>query len=112
MDGGLAPAQPSAPARALAADALRLLRRAKDPARRPVAWAAAPFIREVELVRMHLRPIRTRSVLAASFGREAFHTADPATDEEAGAVRIAYAVRWLELGDGAARPEWEHLLLP
>ena len=36
-------------------------------------WAAPAFGREVDLVRLHLAPIRSRPGLAASFGREAFH---------------------------------------
>src|SRR3990170_3360982 len=62
-----------APARALALDALRLIRRLRDPGRRPDRWAQPPFRREIELVRVHLAPLRGRKALAASYGREAFH---------------------------------------
>jgi hypothetical protein len=61
----------SAPARALALDAIRLLRRLRDPARRPERWSQPAFRREVDLVRAQLVPLRTRPTLAASFGREA-----------------------------------------
>lgn len=93
------------PARALALDALRLLRRLRDPARRPDRWTTDSFDREVQLVRCHLAPLRTRAALAGSYGREAFHhasTTAPA-DDDPGAVRVAYALRWLELGVGDAR---------
>jgi hypothetical protein len=75
--------------------------------RRPARWSGAAFAREVDLVRLHLVPIRSRVGLAASFAREAFH-ADIATviDDSIGPVTAAYAIRWLELGDGVARPPW------
>jgi hypothetical protein len=67
------------------------------------------------LIRLHLRPIRSRVVLAASFGREAFHGVPILAFESpqerearraqgAGPVQVAYALRWLELGDGIDRP--------
>ena len=105
--GPLVPAPVPAPARVLALDALRLLRRLRDPARRPDRWAQPSFRREIELVRAHLSPLRTRKALAASYGREAFHVIlDPAGRDEPGAVRLAYALRWLELGDGDVGPIW------
>jgi hypothetical protein len=96
-----------APARALALDALRLLRRLRDPARRAERWAQPSFRREIELVRAHLAPLRSRRALAASYGREAFHLLmdDPDRDDP-GAVRVAYALRWVELGDGDVGPIW------
>jgi hypothetical protein len=109
-DGALAPVRPSAPSRALAVEALRLLRRFDDPSRVPAAWAEPRFVREIGLVRAHLAPMRSRATLAASFSREAFHTtagtAGIDAEEPPGAVRVAYAIRWLELGDGRTRPTW------
>jgi len=104
--GVLAPAPVPAPARALALDALRLLRRLRDPARRSDRWSQASFRREIELVRAHLAPLRTRKALAASYGREAFHLSMDAGRDDPGAVRLAYALRWLELGDGDVGPVW------
>ncbi len=101
------PAPVPAPARALALDALRLLRRLRDPARRSDRWAQPTFRREIELVRAHLAPLRSRKALAASYGREAFHLViDDAALDDPGAVRLAYALRWLELGDGDIDPIW------
>ena len=101
------PASVPAPARALALDALRLLRRLLDPARRSERWAKPTFRRETELVRAHLAPLRSREALAASYGREAFHLSmDDAGRDDPGAVRLAYALRWLELGDGDVGPVW------
>jgi hypothetical protein len=93
--------------RRLARHAAMLLRSlAAD--RPPPGWATPRFGREVELVRRHLAPIRTRTLLAASFGREGSQV-DPALLDAAAAVAtsptaVAYAIRWLELGDGAPRP--------
>ena len=72
------------------------------------------FAREVDRVRAQLAPIRDRRGLAASFGREAFRirgASDP-PDPPAGIgpVRIAYAVRWLELGRGVRQPAWSQLV--
>jgi hypothetical protein len=109
--GSLVPAPVPAPARALALDALRLLRRLRDPARRPDRWGQPAFGREIELVRVHLAPLRTRKALAASYGREAFHIRlDPSARDNPGPVRVAYALRWLELGDGAHGPSWPAML--
>jgi hypothetical protein len=106
-DGTRAPVQPPAPGGALAAEALRLRHRLANPAALPDAWSERKFVREVALVRTHLAPIRSRAGLAASFSREAFH-ALPADEigEAPGAVRVAYALRWLELGSGLPWPSW------
>jgi hypothetical protein len=116
-DGILVPVQPPAPMRTLAAEAVRIARwRAPGPP--PVAWSEPGFIREVGLVRAHLAPIRSQAALEASYGREAFHSiarngADKPIDDDAapsadvpGPVRVAYAIRWLELSDGHPRPAW------
>jgi hypothetical protein len=105
--GPLAP-QPSSPARALAVDALAILRLARGAGQLPAIWSTVRFGREVELVRAHLRPIRTRAALSASFGHEAFHMAPEAGEaaRSPGPVRVAYAIRWLELGDGGRREPW------
>jgi hypothetical protein len=64
----------------------------------------------VERTRGQLGPIASRAVLAASFSREASvavsrqATVSPANPP--GPVRVAYAIRWLELGDERPRPDW------
>jgi hypothetical protein len=115
---GASPRTPrTTPARALAIEALAILRLARRREAHPDRWTAHHFVREVELIRLHLRPIRSRVVLAASFGREAFHGVPILAFESpqerearraqgAGPVQVAYALRWLELGDGADRPAW------
>src|SRR4249919_3271897 len=101
-----------APHRDLPRDALLLLRGLRDRPRDAGSWGEPAFAREVDRIRAQLAPIRHRRGLAASYGREAFrvHGQDPS--EMAGtpirprASRAAYAVRWLELGDGIRRPAW------
>jgi hypothetical protein len=98
------------PARMLALDAVSVIRRLGH-ARRPRRWSAPAFRHEVDLIRSHLIPLRDRSCLAHSFAREAFHTVPGevrAVDDSA--VRVAYAIRWLELGDGRSIQSWSQLL--
>ena len=115
-DGPAEPIPPVDVRRTLAQDAVRILGRLRSTAPEPEIWTTASFGREIEFVRAHLRPIRTRQSLAASFGREAFHVPvlrDADGYAERGlesAVRVAYALRWLELGDGQPRPSWPELL--
>ena len=92
----------------MAGEALAILRLVRGAGYPPAIWSTVPFGREVELVRAHLRPIRTRAALSASFGHEAFHVAPEAREatRSPGPVRVAYAVRWLELGDGNTREAW------
>lgn len=105
------PAPVPAPARALALDALRVSRALRDPAKRPERWAQPAFGAEVELVRRHLAPVRSRQTLAASYGREAFHLVlSRAEREDPSPIRLAYALRWMELRDGATGPSWQSLL--
>jgi hypothetical protein len=100
--------EPARPSRALAVVALGVLRRIGRPESRPARWTSRGFAREVDLIRLHLAPIRNRPVLAASFGREAFHGDESRTETASTptAVTVAYAIRWLELGDGVGRPSW------
>jgi len=110
-----APPAPASPARELARRALDVLRRARL-ASPPERWLRPGFGREVDLVRLHLAPVRTRAALAGSFGREAFNIAADdrrapwrsgnrsiAPAEAPSPVQVAYALRWLELGDGRRR---------
>jgi hypothetical protein len=103
--GGVSATAPAPdPHRALALDALRVLRVLRGLGDRPRgagSWEEPAFAREVELVRGHLAPIRSRCGLTSSFGREASFTRP---------LRVAYALRWLELGDGVARPRWIDLV--
>lgn len=98
-------------ARDLARIALDVVVRAVEPASIPRRWSTHAFAREVAAVRAQLAPIRSRRSLAESFGREAAVAATitpPSVDppEPPGPVRVAYAIRWLELGDDRIRPSW------
>ena len=98
------------PRHELARLALDLVLRTSEPLRLPERWTRTPFGREVDGTRAQLAPIRTRTALAASFSREASVAATrsaPLTPADPpGPVRVAYAIRWLELGDGRGRPDW------
>jgi len=109
------------PQRELPRDALLLLRDLRDRPRDAGPWGEPAFAREVDRIRAQLAPIRDRRGLAASFGREAFRVHGPdlsdapdrgAQDQVARprASRAAYAVRWLELGDGIRRPAWSEFV--
>ena len=111
---GLGPVQ--APHRTLALDALVVTRTLRDHPRDADPWGEPAFAREVDRIRAQLAPIRDRRGLAASWGREAFrvHGQDPRDAPDAHArpraSRAAYAVRWLELGDGIRRPAWSEFV--
>jgi len=85
------------PTRALALDALDVLRRrrAEEPWVGP--WSDPMFLAQVEAIRAQLAPIRSRRSLADSFAREAFRSSGRAVPNEIGPLRLAYALRWLEL---------------
>ena len=93
--------------------ALDLVLRTSEPLRLPERWTRTPFGREVDRTRAQLAPIQTRTALAGSFSREASVAATrsaPLTPADPpGPVRVAYAIRWLELGDGRARPDWARI---
>ena len=109
------PVQPESPrdvGRDLSKIALDIVVRSLDPVTIPPRWSTRAFGREVALVRAQLAPIHSRHVLADSFRREAAvaATATPLSidpPEPPGPVRVAYAIRWLELGDNRIRPTWE-----
>ncbi len=97
----------------LALDALMVTRTLRDHPRDADPWGEPAFAREVDLIRSQLMPIRSRRGLAASFEREAFQSYEPAGPREPAtmrAVRVAYALRWLELGDGVLRWAWTGLV--
>ena len=107
----------------LALDARRVLRHLHDHPRDVGLWGEPAFAREVDRIRHHLAPIASRRSLLASYSREALRapTTGGSTTERRGgwrlgepqatsAAQVAYAVRWLELGDGRSRPAWSALV--
>lgn len=123
---GIEPPVPD-PRHELARLALDVVVRTSEPVELPRRWRGAPFAREVDRTRAQLAPIRSRQGLIASFSREASiavtrgECSDPGEHARSrgergpsidpvqppGPVRVAYAIRWLELGDGRRRPAWE-----
>jgi hypothetical protein len=102
--------EPDDPRHELGRLALDLVLRTSEPLRLPERWTRTTFGREVDRTRGQLAPIRTRAALAASFSREASiaatRSAPLSPADPPGPVRVAYAIRWLELGDGRPRPGW------
>ena len=100
----------------LARLALDVVVRTSEPMSVPDQWRTVPFGREVDRTRAQLAPIRSRDALTRSFGREASiavprGAATGAREGMApGPVRVAYAVRWLELGDERFRPSWSAIV--
>jgi hypothetical protein len=109
---GNLPSEPD-PRHELARLALDLVVRTAEPADLPARWRTFPFGQEVDRTRAQLDPIRSRATLIASFSREASIAATRGALETglpAGPVRVAYAIRWLELGDGRTRPPWPSIV--
>ena len=110
--GAPAPAPALTPRRALALDALQLLRQVRGALAADATWSESAFRRDVEAVRRQLEPVRSREGLAASFAREAFHVRRPVLVPDGtppgplSPVRLAYAIRWLELGDDEPISAW------
>ena len=97
----LAPAPVPAPARALALDAMRVSRALRDPARRPARWASrrsehrsSSFGATSRRSRADVR-WRRRSDARRSTSSRPRRNATTRTR-----IRLAYALRWLELGRG------------
>ena len=94
--------------------ALDLVVRTAEPADLPARWTTYPFGQEVDRTRGQLAPIQSRSALLDSFRREASVAATRGAVEAGlppGPVRVAYAIRWLELGDGRKRPAWRSIVI-
>lgn len=97
--------------RALALDALRLGRILRDRSRWPTSWSQPAFGVEVERHRRALARSRTREGLTAGYERDVFLPADTgAHPSRESAIRVAYALRWLELFDDATAPSWPALV--
>lgn len=109
------------PRHELARLALDVVIRTAAPIEVPASWLRPGFALEVDRTRAQLAPIRTRKGLMASFSREAsiaatrippgLPTTMPAgqpapAQPPPGPIRVAYAIRWLELGDGRPRGPW------
>ena len=81
QDGAPASAPAPTPQRALALDALQVLRRMRGSVPTETIWDDISFGRQIDAVRRQLEPIRSRRSLTASFEREAFHVRRALIDE-------------------------------
>jgi hypothetical protein len=105
--GTLPPDAAAEPADILATDAALLL--TGDPrAAGFERWHAEAFVAQVAAIRRHLAPIRVAGLLRSSFAREAFLGTGlgPVPAVAASPVRVAYAIRWIELEAGLDLPAW------
>jgi len=97
--------------RALALDALRVGRDLRDRSKWPASWSQPAFGIEVEGHRRTLSRLRTREDLTTGYGRDVFLPTDAARHpSQDSAIRVAYALRWLELFDDATAPSWPALV--
>jgi hypothetical protein len=91
---------PSRPPRGIAAARLlardvRMLEGAVRNGAPPPSWSSPGFVARVESARSQLAPLRSRRLLQASFAQEALHLHQ--VTELPTAVRVAYAIRYIEL---------------
>ena len=77
----------------------------------PLAWSTRAFAARVHVARRQLAPISGIAYLTDSFRREAAHIAGGGVTGEARpvaparqALRVAYAIRWVELITGVMLP--------
>jgi hypothetical protein len=70
----------------------------------PAAWRSPAFAARVERTRQQLAPIDHAALLATSYRSEAIHRWSGGASSDA--VRMAYALRWLELRLGDPLPSW------
>ena len=93
--------------RALVIDALRLGRLLRDPARWPALWSQPAFGAEVERFRRHTAWLTTPEALVAAYDADVRGVTRPSADQAEGSpIRVAYALRWLELQEGSTGPSW------
>lgn len=92
---------------ALVIDALRLGRMLRDPARWPESWSQPGFGAEVERFRRHMAWLTTPEALAAAYHADVREITPRFVDRaERSPIRVAYALRWLELEEGSTGPSW------
>jgi len=97
--------------RALALDALRVGRVLRDRSKWPASWSQPAFGVEVERHRRALARTRTREGLTAGYWRDVFDPADGGRHpSQESPIRVAYALRWLELFEDATAPSWPALV--
>ena len=94
----------AAPARRILERDVATVLAARSGAAVPGPWRHPRFAARVRATRLQLAQLLDPRLLAASFAREALHARRPIG--RPGAVRVAYAIRWLEIADGVVLPPW------
>ncbi len=93
--------------RALSTDARRLGRLLRDPSLWPPRWSESAFGAEVERCRRHVADMTTQAALAAAYEYDILGLRRDDIDRaEDSPIRVAYALRWLELQEGSTGPSW------
>jgi hypothetical protein len=93
--------------RALAIDALRLGRLLREPSAWPQRWTEPAFGADVEQCRRHVADLTTQDALARAYGHDVFERLSGGPgDATASPIRVAYALRWLELQEESVGPAW------
>jgi hypothetical protein len=93
--------------RALAIDALRLGRLLRDSSLWPSRWTEPGFGAEVERCRRHVADLKTQDALASAYAYDVFERLTGGRgDTEGSPIRVAYALRWLELQEDSIGPAW------
>lgn len=93
--------------RALAVDALRVGRLLGEPSLWPSRWTEPAFGAEVERCRRHVADLTTQDALATAYEHDVFERLTGGRgDADASPIRVAYALRWLELQEDSIGPAW------
>ena len=93
--------------RALAIDALRLGRLLRDSSLWPRHWTEPTFGADVERCRRHVADQTTHHDLASAYEHDVFRWLTRGRGTAEGSpIRVAYALRWLELQQDSIGPAW------
>lgn len=96
--------------RALAIDALRLARLLRQPSRWPARWTEPIFGLAVEGCRRHVADLTTPEELAWAYRHDVFLVPGGADGTDVSPMRVAYALRWLELQQRSTGPSWPAMI--
>jgi hypothetical protein len=88
-------------------DALRLGRVLREPSVWPQRGTEPAFGAEVERCRCYVSDLTTHEALASAYGYDVFERLTGGRgDAERSPIRVAYALRWLELQEDSIGPAW------
>lgn len=96
---------------ALDLDARRLGHLLREPSSWPSRWTEPDFGFEVERFRRHVAPFRSLRSLATAYGRDVRRLTRHHIDRDVPSpIRVAYALRALEIQEDATGPSWPALI--